>query len=171
VVNYFGFFGIPWGIEIVVFSSAMGILCGILAFYRGRSGFIWCFLGFLFSIFALITVLALPSRRRMKVEPPKICPYCRASNSRAFGFCVSCGKPFKKGLMTVAVHHFQIWNNRIGDWEIPHAKRTANDIAAVNGVIIQDTMEMVRDSELDSHGRYFPRDDVSLKDPPGRTGD
>jgi hypothetical protein len=127
VVEQIGFFEIPWVIEGIVFSFTMGILCAIVAHSLGHLAPVWFCLGLLFNILALILILSLPSlkRARIKVEPPKLCSYCGASNSRAFRFCVCCGKPFKKGLITVPVHHFQIWNNRIGDWEIPHAKRTA----------------------------------------------
>ena len=59
----------------------------------------------------------------------------------------------------VEVHHFKVWNNRLGDWEIPPSKRTAKAIAEANGVIIQGTIEMVSESDLDSHGRYFPTGD------------
>ena len=152
-MNQFGFFEIPSVTEAIVFSIATGILCSIIAFSRGRLGLVWFFLGLLFNIFALILVIALPSLKRLrrgkiKLEPPKICPHCRAPNSRAFRFCIRCGKPFRKGLTTVAVHHFQIWNNRIGDWEIPQEKRTADDIAALNGVIIPDSMETVLDFRI-----------------------
>lgn len=173
-MNQFDVFEIPSVSAAIGFSVAVGILCSIIAFYRGRLGLVWFFLGLLFSIFALIMVIALPSLKhggkrasgRIKLEPPKICPHCRASNSRAFRFCIQCGRPFRKGLVTVAVYHFKIWNNRIGDWETPHAKRTAEDVAALNGLIIPDTMEMISDSELDSHGRYFPRDEITPDPPP-----
>lgn len=56
----------------------------------------------------------------------------------------------------VEVYHFKVWNNRLGDWETPPSKQTAKAIAEANGVIIQGTMEMVPETALDSHGRYFP---------------
>jgi len=169
-VNKYGivFFQVPTVSELIVFSIAMGILCGIIAFSRGRLALAWFCLGFLFSIFALVLLLVLPSpkraqnrpfRTRMKVERPKICPHCGASNSQAFRSCAKCGEPFKKGIIMVEVHHFKAWNNRLGDWEIPASKRTAKAIAEANGVIIQGTMEMVSESALDSHGRFFPMDD------------
>ena len=55
----------------------------------------------------------------------------------------------------VEVHHFKVWNNRLGDWETSQSKRTAKAIAEANGVVIQGTMETVPESALDSHGRYF----------------
>ena len=169
-VNNYGvlFFQVPSVTEVIVFSIAMGMLCGIIALSRGRLLLAWFFLGFFFSFFALLLVVALPStkpgqtrslRTRIKVEPPKICPRCGAPNSQAFRFCVKCGEPFSKGLIMVQVHRFKVWNNRLGDWEIPPAKRTVKDIAEANGVIIPDTMEMVSDSALDSDGRYFPKRD------------
>lgn len=165
------FFQVPSITELIVLSIAMGTLCGIIAFSRGRLALAWFFLGFLFSFFALILILALPSpkraqnrpfRARMKVEPPKICAHCGASNSQAFRSCAKCGEPFKKGTITVEVHHFKVWNNRLGDWEISPSKRTAKAIAEANGVVIQGTMEMVSESALDSHGRYFPIGDNNV---------
>jgi hypothetical protein len=55
------------------------------------------------------------------------------------------------------VHHFKVWNNRLGDWESSQSKRTAKAIAEANGVVIQGTMETVPETALDSHGRYFPK--------------
>ena len=57
----------------------------------------------------------------------------------------------------VEVHHYKVWNNRLGDWESSQSKRTSNAIAEANGLIIPGTMERVYESELDSHGRYFPK--------------
>jgi hypothetical protein len=165
VNNGIVFFQGPWVTELIVFSIAMGIVCGIIAFSSGRVALAWFCLGFLFSIFALILILALPSpkrahnrpfRTRMKVERPKICPHCGASNSQAFLSCTKCGEPFKRGVAMVEVYHFKVWNNRLGDWETPPSKQTAKAIAEANGVIIQGTMEMVPETALDSHGRYFP---------------
>jgi hypothetical protein len=56
----------------------------------------------------------------------------------------------------VEVHHFKVWNNTKGDWEIPPSKRTTESIAAANGKIIPDTAEEVEATKLDSQGRYFP---------------
>jgi hypothetical protein len=166
-VNKYGvvFFEFPWVTELIAFSIAMGILCAIIAFSRGRLALAWFCLGFLFSFIALVLVLALPSpnrsqirssRTRIKVEPPKICPHCGASNSQAFPSCIKCGEPFKKGMKLVTVHHFKVWNNRLGDWEVAPSKQMAKAIAEANGVVIPGTMEMVSETALDSHGRYFP---------------
>ena len=56
----------------------------------------------------------------------------------------------------VTVHHMKVWNGTNDKWEIPPSKRTAEDIAALGGVIIPDTAEEVDSTELDGHGRYFP---------------
>jgi hypothetical protein len=57
----------------------------------------------------------------------------------------------------VQVHHFKVWNNNKGDWEIPSSKRTAESIAKLKGEIIPDTDEEIHVTQLDSLGRYFPR--------------
>ena len=163
-------FEIPALSQIVVFSFAIGIPCGIIAFSRGRLPIAWFCLGCLFNVFALVLVLALPSLQRakspplrgmIKVEPPKVCLYCGGYNSQAFRYCVQCGEPFNRSAVIVEVHHFKVWNNRLGDWEIPDMKRTAKAIGDVNGVIIEGTMERVFESDLDSHGRIFPRMEIS----------
>lgn len=56
----------------------------------------------------------------------------------------------------VEVHHFRVWNVNLGDWIIPPSKRTAEDIAAVKGIIIEGTMENVPASSLDREGRWDP---------------
>jgi hypothetical protein len=56
----------------------------------------------------------------------------------------------------IDVHHFKVRSSPSEPWEIPPSKRTAEDIAALNGEIIPDTMEMVFRSMLDAEGRYFP---------------
>lgn len=161
-----GFFQVPLITEIFAFSIAIGILCAIIASSRGRLPVAWLCLGCVFNIFALVLVLALPSLKRakhpplrgkMKVERPKICLYCGASNSQAFPYCAQCGEPFDRSAVMVEVHHFKVWNNRLGDWESSQSKRTAKAIAEANGVVIQGTMEKVPESALDSHGRYFPK--------------
>ena len=167
-MNKYGleFFQVPLFTEIFAFSIAIGILCAIIASSRGRLPVAWLCLGCVFNVFALVLVLALPSLKRakhpplrgkIKVEGPKICPYCGASNSQAFPYCVQCGEPFNRSAVMVEVHHFKVWNNRLGDWESSHSKRTSNAIAEANGLIIPGTMERVYESELDSHGRYFPK--------------
>jgi hypothetical protein len=56
----------------------------------------------------------------------------------------------------VKVHHFKIWNKTKEDWEIPPSKRTAEDIAQLNGIIIGNSAEEIDLSRLDRDGRYFP---------------
>lgn len=56
----------------------------------------------------------------------------------------------------IEVHHFKVRSSPHDPWEIPPSKRTAEDIAALNGEIIPDTIEMVFRSMLDAEGRYFP---------------
>ena len=164
----FGFFQVPLFTEVFAFSIAIGILCAITGSSRGRLPLAWFCLGCVFNVFALVLVLALPSLKRakhpplrgkMKVERPKICLYCGASNSQAFRSCAQCGEPFNRSAVMVEVHHFKVWNNRLGDWESSQSKRTANAIAEANGLISPGTMERVYESELDSHGRYFPKGD------------
>jgi hypothetical protein len=69
---------------MVVVWFVVAVVTAIAANARGRSGFGWLILGFLFSIFALIAVLVLP-----KVDPnapnPRThirCPDCRESHPK-----------------------------------------------------------------------------------------
>lgn len=162
----FGFFPVPFVTEVLAFSIAIGILCAIIASSRGRLPLAWFCFGCVLNIFALVLVLSLPSLKRaksaplrgmIKVERPKICLYCGASNSQAFRYCVQCAEPFNRSAVLVEVHDFKVWNNRLGDWDSSQSKRTAKAIAEANGLIIPGTMERVYESELDSHGRYFPK--------------
>lgn len=56
----------------------------------------------------------------------------------------------------VEVHHFKVWNNTKGDWEIPPSKRTVESISEARGEIIPDTAEEVDPTLIDGQGRYFP---------------
>ena len=42
----------------------MGMLCGYIGTEKGRSGLGWFACGFLFGIFALVAVIAVPSHAR-----------------------------------------------------------------------------------------------------------
>ena len=56
----------------------------------------------------------------------------------------------------VHVYHFKVFNSSSGKWEIPPSKRTAEQIAALNGEIVPDTVEEVDPALIDVQGRYFP---------------
>jgi hypothetical protein len=56
----------------------------------------------------------------------------------------------------VQVFHFKVMNSPTGKWEIPPSKRTAENITALSGVIIPDTMAEVDPALIDGEGRYFP---------------
>ena len=56
----------------------------------------------------------------------------------------------------VEVHHMKMWNGTNDKWEIPPSKQTAEDIAALGGLVVPDTAEEIDPSQLDEHGRYFP---------------
>ena len=57
----------------------------------------------------------------------------------------------------VQVYHMKKYNGTDDVWEFPPSKRTADDIAALGGVLIPETAEEVDPKDLDDHGRYFPR--------------
>ena len=56
----------------------------------------------------------------------------------------------------VQVYHFKVLNSSSGKWEIPPSKRTVENITALNGEIIPDTMAEVDPALIDGDGRYFP---------------
>jgi hypothetical protein len=56
----------------------------------------------------------------------------------------------------VKVHHFKIWNQSKGDWEIPPSKRTSRSIIELNGTILPGSAEEIDPDQLDSQGRFFP---------------
>lgn len=56
----------------------------------------------------------------------------------------------------VQVYHFKVLNSTNGLWEIPPSKRTAENIAELNGEIVADTVEEVDLALIDGEGRYFP---------------
>jgi hypothetical protein len=57
----------------------------------------------------------------------------------------------------IKVHHFKIWNNAKGDWEIPPSKRTVESVVALKGFIIEGSAEEIDPGRLDGYGRYFPQ--------------
>jgi hypothetical protein len=75
------------------------------------------------------------------------------SEKRYFPPHVSREHPVKT---TIQVHHMKKWNVTSDKWEIPPTKRTAQDIEALGGVVVEDTAEEIDRKDLDEHGRYFP---------------
>ena len=49
---------------ILIGAIVMGFLCGYIGTEKGRSGLGWFACGFLFGIFALVAVIAVPSHAR-----------------------------------------------------------------------------------------------------------
>jgi hypothetical protein len=85
---------------IVIFWILLGACCAIIAPARGRSAIGWLVLGILFSVFALIVLLALPSRKtaadipRPYAADEKTCPQCAEQVKRAARVCRFCGYKF-----------------------------------------------------------------------------
>lgn len=71
--------------ELFLFWFGCAVAAGIVGAAKGRSGFGWFLLGVLFSLFALIVVACLPSKRAVIVQAGPVatpethvkCPDCR----------------------------------------------------------------------------------------------
>lgn len=86
--------------EILFLWLIVAVFTGAIASSKKRSFLGWFILGFLFSIIALIAVAAMPAlpgkaagNTPLRTESPKVCPDCKAQNSRAFRYCSNCGAP------------------------------------------------------------------------------
>ena len=105
---------------LLIQGVAFGGFCGYLAGQKNRSGTSWFWLGFFFSILALIAIAASPSLANQKIDSleekstrqcpfcaetvkaeAKICRYCQrdlptlepvVQDERAFGKCPNCSK-------------------------------------------------------------------------------
>ncbi len=73
-------------------------MTAIVASSKGRSGFAWLLLGVLFSVFALILVALLPSRKPIPRDPgapgPEthvLCPDCKEPVRNEARVCKHCG--------------------------------------------------------------------------------
>lgn len=84
--------------EIILFWFASAVVCAIIASSKGRSGFGWFILGALFSIFALLLVIVLPSQKDTPRDPNAPSPYThvKCPDCREFVFkdarkCKHCG--------------------------------------------------------------------------------
>jgi hypothetical protein len=55
------------GIFVAIGSVVAAILCGIIAATKGRNPFGWGILGLFFSIFTLIVVIVIPSKKSVGV--------------------------------------------------------------------------------------------------------
>jgi membrane protein implicated in regulation of membrane protease activity len=56
--------------EVLLIIAVFVVICGVIAYLRGRSVVAWAILGFLFGPLALVLVLLLPrgSNRQQKVS-------------------------------------------------------------------------------------------------------
>lgn len=86
--------------EIIFFWFACAVVCAIVASSKGRSGFVWFVLGAMFSIFALLLVIVLPSQKDTPRDPNAPSPYThvKCPDCREFVFkdarkCKHCGIP------------------------------------------------------------------------------
>lgn len=81
--------------EILLLWLGIAIITGIAAGARGRSGFGWFLLGCVFSLFALLAVLIIPSRKRDPHAPTPDthirCPDCKEFVLKEARVCKHCG--------------------------------------------------------------------------------
>ena len=55
--------------EFLILWLLFGIICGVVASRKGRSGFGWFFIGCLLGIFGLIWILVIsPNQQRLEAE-------------------------------------------------------------------------------------------------------
>jgi hypothetical protein len=87
--------------EIVAFWFICAVIAAIIASSRGRSGVGWFFLGLLISIFAIILVAILPSKKVAPVvvggevatpETHVRCPWCKGLVRKDASVCMHCRK-------------------------------------------------------------------------------
>ncbi len=86
--------------EWILFWLGFAIAAGVVGSAKGRSGFGWFLLGLLFSLFALIVVACLPSKRPLMVQQgndpvptPEThvkCPDCKELVLRDARVCKHC---------------------------------------------------------------------------------
>lgn len=80
--------------ELFLFWLGITIITGIAASSRGRSGFGWLILGGVFSVFALLAVLILPSQKRDPSAPSPTthvrCPDCKELVLKEARVCKHC---------------------------------------------------------------------------------
>jgi hypothetical protein len=68
------YYGIGYGIGLIVWGITFAVLCGIVASAKGRSTGSWVIAGLIFGIFAFVAVCVVPSRRHQEVvyyDPPQ----------------------------------------------------------------------------------------------------
>ena len=58
----------------------------------------------------------------------------------------------------VTVHSFTNWNSMSCEFKLQLGKRTARQIGTMDGCeVVRGTAEEVKESDLDSYGRYFSK--------------
>lgn len=75
--------------EVFVFWFAIAFLCGLIAIAKNRSVG-WFFLGLLFSVFALVLLLALPALGA-RARRERTCPECAEAVLVEARRCKHCG--------------------------------------------------------------------------------
>ena len=83
-------------VAIILLWCGVAFLCGYVASEKGRSFGGWAFLGFFFTIFALIALVAVPTLEKRVPDPD--CSRCgrarvkhyRQIDSKTIYFCPSC---------------------------------------------------------------------------------
>lgn len=85
-------------VEFVLLWIVIAVITSIIAVAKGRSFIGWFLIGFLFSLFALVLVIVLPSnwksRPRRRGQKTKTCPDCAEEILEAANVCKHCGLRF-----------------------------------------------------------------------------
>jgi len=85
-------------VELIILWIVCAFVAAAIASAKGRSAFGWFILGLLFSVFAVLVVLVLPSKNRPTSYGPrdrtKDCPDCAEEVLAAANVCKHCGYRF-----------------------------------------------------------------------------
>jgi hypothetical protein len=80
--------------EVLIFWLLFAFITAVAASARGRNWFGWFLLGMLFSFFALILVLVLPSlNQAAEATPAAHKPAPMAPRAKSGLYCSACGAP------------------------------------------------------------------------------
>lgn len=81
--------------EWLMLWLVVAVACAVIASSKGRSGFGWFILGFLFSLISLVVVAVLPSKKKDPDAPDPDthvkCPDCREFVRMDARKCKHCG--------------------------------------------------------------------------------